>query len=112
MGNLFKKLFIFLENKWFDFELTSSDILLSKVKGLVMNLTITQVSEKYNITPDTLRYFELGKFKIVGPFKDIENSGVILAQVENREEMEKIISEDYELHEFDPKLIAKDIKLL
>ena len=42
-----------------------------------MNLTITQVSEKYNITPDTLRYYELGKFKIVGPFKDIENSGVI-----------------------------------
>lgn len=27
-----------------------------------MNLTITQVSEKYNITPDTLRYFEIGKF--------------------------------------------------
>ena len=23
-----------------------------------MNLTITQVSEKYNITPDTLRYYE------------------------------------------------------
>lgn len=64
------------------------------------------------------KYFELGKFKIVGPFKDIENAGVILAQTENREEMEKIISEDafypegakYELHEFDPKLIAEDIK--
>ena len=27
-----------------------------------MNLIITQVSEKYNITPDTLRYFEIGKF--------------------------------------------------
>lgn len=65
------------------------------------------------------RYFELGKFKIVGPFKDIKNAGVILAQTEKREEMEKIISEDafypdgakYELHEFDPKLIAEDIKL-
>ena len=33
-------------------------LLLSKVKGLVMNLTITQVSEKDNITPDTLRYYE------------------------------------------------------
>ena len=54
----------------------------------------------------------------MGPFKDIENAGVILAQTENREEMGKIIFEDafypdgakYELHEFDPKLIAEDIK--
>ena len=56
VGNLFKKLVIFLENKWLDFELTPSNILIIEMEEMSMNLTITQVSEKYNITPDTLRY--------------------------------------------------------
>ena len=56
VGNPFKKLFIFLENKWLDFELTPSNILIIEMEEMSMNLTITQVSEKYNITPDTLRY--------------------------------------------------------
>lgn len=54
--NLFKKIFIFLGNKRLDFELAPSDILIIEMEGMDMNLTITQVSEKYNITPDTLRY--------------------------------------------------------
>ena len=32
--------------------------MIIEMGGTSMNLTITQVSEKYNITPDTLRYYE------------------------------------------------------
>lgn len=63
------------------------------------------------------QYFDTGKFKIVGPFVDLENAGVIIAQASSKEEMEEIISHDafypasadYDLHEFKAKLVAKDI---
>ena len=40
------------------------------------------------------QYFDAGKFKIVGPFVDIKNAGVIIAQVDTKDEMKEIISHD------------------
>lgn len=63
------------------------------------------------------QYFDAGNFKIVGPFNDIKNAGVIIAQASSKDEMKEIISHDafypagadYELHEFKANLVAKDI---
>lgn len=65
------------------------------------------------------KYFDEGKFLMVGPSKTHELSGVILAQVESREELDQILSEDvyfpngatYEVNEYVPSRISKDITL-
>ncbi|RKV66883.1 MAG: hypothetical protein D8H97_38920 [Neisseria sp.] len=57
------------------------------------------------------KYHQAGNFLIVGPFTDRERAGVIIAQTENRAELDRILSEDsyypnlanYAIHEFTPK---------
>ena len=63
------------------------------------------------------KYFQAGKFLLLGPHRDAENSGVILAVAENRAELEQILAEDcyypnfaqYEIREFEAKLIATNL---
>ncbi|WP_455427259.1 YciI family protein [Dryocola sp. LX212] len=59
-------------------------------------------------------YFNTGKFILIGPYTDRERAGVVIAQVESREELEAILREDayypslaqYEIREFIPKMIG------
>lgn len=64
------------------------------------------------------KYFQAGKFLMLGPFNDTEeHAGVIFAVTENREELQKILEEDcyypdfaeYKIRSFEPKLIAQNI---
>lgn len=63
------------------------------------------------------KYFQAGKFLMLGPFKDQANAGVIFAVTESRAELDRILAEDcyypnlasYEIREFEPKLIAANI---
>lgn len=62
-------------------------------------------------------YFSTGVFVVVGPHIDRERSGVIVANVGNREAMEAILKEDsyypdmaaYDVREFIPKMIAENL---
>lgn len=64
------------------------------------------------------KYYQTGNFLIVGPFTDREYAGVIIAQTENRAELDRILSEDsyypnlanYAIHEFTPKMVATNIE--
>ncbi|MGB9095793.1 YciI family protein [Erwinia sp.] len=59
------------------------------------------------------KYFNAGKFVLVGPYTDRERAGVIIADTESREELDAILSEDayyptlaeYEIREFIPKML-------
>ncbi|EHK90874.1 hypothetical protein HYE58_04190 [Aggregatibacter actinomycetemcomitans] len=64
------------------------------------------------------KYFQAGKFLMLGPYIDTDaHSGVIFAETESREALQKILEEDcyyldfaeYEIREFAPKMIAEDI---
>lgn len=63
------------------------------------------------------KYFQAGKFLMLGPFKDQVNAGVIFAITDSRAELDQILAEDcyypnlasYEIREFEPKLIATNI---
>lgn len=54
------------------------------------------------------RYFEQGNFLMLGPYLDQAHAGVIIAQAESREALDKILAEDiyfpnladYEVREF------------
>jgi uncharacterized protein YciI len=60
------------------------------------------------------KYFDAGKFIVIGPYLDRDNAGVIIAHIENRTELESILQGDsyypnlaqYEIREFMPKMIA------
>lgn len=63
-------------------------------------------------------HFEQGNFLLVGPYKNREMTGIMLAKAENREALEKILSEDifytedmatYEVYEFVAGKIAGNI---
>ena len=65
-----------------------------------------------------MKHFQEGDFLIVGPYKDWAASGIMLAQAESREALEKILKGDvyyaeklavYDVHEFVPAKIAKNI---
>ncbi|WP_224553784.1 YciI family protein [Pectobacterium versatile] len=64
------------------------------------------------------KYFDAGKFLVIGPYADREHSGVIIAQTKNRNELETILHEDsyypnqaeYEIREFTPKMIAANVQ--
>ena len=65
-----------------------------------------------------MKHFQEGNFLIVGPYKDWAASGIMLAQAESREALEEILKEDvyyddklalYDVHEFIPAKIAKNI---
>lgn len=62
--------------------------------------------------------FQKGTFLLLGPYQDKDNTGVIIAQVKNREELEKILLEDvyyplglanYEVNEFKLAMVAGNI---
>lgn len=61
------------------------------------------------------QYFDAGKFVLIGPYLDRDRAGVIIAQIENREELEAILREDayypnlaeYEIREFIPKMVGR-----
>ncbi|WGE89613.1 YciI family protein [Actinobacillus arthritidis] len=63
------------------------------------------------------KYFQAGKFLMLGPFKDQANAGVIFAHTDSRAELDQILAEDcyypnlasYDIREFEPKLIAANI---
>ncbi|MEX3019193.1 YciI family protein [Kluyvera sp. STS39-E] len=60
------------------------------------------------------RYFDAGKFVLIGPYADRERAGVIIARTESREELDAILKEDvyfpnsakYEIREFIPKMLG------
>lgn len=60
---------------------------------------------------------EKGKFLLVGPYLDKEMAGVVLAHAENREELERILSQDayypdlatYDIHEFQANIISEEL---
>lgn len=60
------------------------------------------------------KYFDAGKFILIGPYSDAKRSGVIIARTENRETLESILREDayypdlaeYEIREFTPKMVG------
>lgn len=64
------------------------------------------------------KYHQAGNFLIVGPFTERDRAGVIIAQTENRAELERILLEDsyyphlatYKISEFSPKMIASHIE--
>ncbi|QGY32567.1 YciI family protein [Pantoea cypripedii] len=66
------------------------------------------------------KYFEEGKFVLIGPYSDQERTGIIIASTETRSELNAILSEDsyfpdlanYEIREFIPKMIASDLQKL
>ena len=64
------------------------------------------------------KHFAAGNFLMLGPFTDTDaHQGVIFAQVESREALQKILAEDcyypdfatHEVREFSPKLISEKI---
>lgn len=65
-------------------------------------------------------HFSTGIFVVVGPYLDRERSGVIIANVDNRDDLMAILSEDayypdlatYEVREFLPKMIAEHLPQL
>ena len=60
------------------------------------------------------RYFNAGKFVLIGPYSDRERAGVIIAQTASRDELETILREDvyypgfaqYDIREFIPKMVG------
>lgn len=61
------------------------------------------------------KYFDAGKFILVGPYVDTDkHAGVIIAQIDNKQELQSILNEDvyypnlaqYNIREFDAKLVA------
>lgn len=64
------------------------------------------------------KYFQAGKFLMLGPYTDTDaHAGVIFAVTDSREELQSILEEDcyfpglasYEIREFAPKLISANI---
>lgn len=63
-------------------------------------------------------FYDQQKFLIVGPSKSIPMSGIIIAQAKDRDELDKMISQDvfypqeasYEVNEFKANLVSSDIK--
>ena len=62
------------------------------------------------------KYFQAGKFLMLGPYLDAQHAGVIFAKTYSRAELDAILAEDcyypnlatYEVREFEPKAIAED----
>jgi YCII-like protein len=63
------------------------------------------------------KYFEAGNFLVVGPYLDRKHAGMVLAQAESREALDKILAEDayypdgaeYAVSEYQANLIADNI---
>ncbi|MDO4249846.1 MAG: YciI family protein [Neisseria sp.] len=64
------------------------------------------------------RYFEQGKFLMLGPYRDQAGAGVIIAQTGSREELDAMLAEDvywankladYRVREFQASLIAENL---
>ncbi|KRL82707.1 YciI family protein [Ligilactobacillus equi] len=61
-----------------------------------IKLTATNITEK-EITAHRAwfkQYFDQGKFLLVGPRTEIDHAGIIIAQVDSRQELDQIISQD------------------
>lgn len=64
------------------------------------------------------KYHQAGNFLIIGPFTERERAGVIIAQTQDRAELEHILAEDsyypnlatYVISEFTPKMVATNIE--
>ena len=64
------------------------------------------------------KYFDAGKFLVIGPCTNRERAGVIIAQTDSREELQAILGEDsyypnlaqYVITEFTPKMVAVDMQ--
>ncbi|UTG67835.1 hypothetical protein KCG52_00435 [Neisseria subflava] len=64
------------------------------------------------------KYHQAGNFLIIGPFTERERAGVIIAQIQDRAELEHILAEDsyypnlatYVISEFTPKMVATNIE--
>ena len=65
------------------------------------------------------RYFEQGKFLMLGPYRDQAGAGVIIAQTDSREELDAMLAEDvywadkladYQVREFQANLVAENIQ--
>ena len=82
------------------------------------NISEQQQHELFPIHTEWFKkYFQAGKFLMLGPYRDTEHAGVIFAVTESREELQRILEKDcyypdlasYEIREFEPKLIAGNI---
>ncbi|WP_337090749.1 YciI family protein [Proteus terrae] len=67
------------------------------------------------------KYFTNGKFLMFGPFIDTDaHAGVIFAQISSKDELQSILEEDcyypefaqYDVREFNPKLIAENFNTI
>ena len=64
------------------------------------------------------KYHQAGNFLIIGPFTERERASVIIAQTQDRAELEHILAEDsyypnlatYVISEFTPKMVATNIE--
>ena len=64
------------------------------------------------------KYFQQGNFLLLGPYLDQERAGVIIAQAQNRAELEQILAEDiyyldladYQIREFKAAMVADNIQ--
>ncbi|MDG2951217.1 YciI family protein [Exercitatus varius] len=64
------------------------------------------------------KYFQQGNFLLLGPYLDKERAGVIIAQTENRAQLEQILAEDvyypdladYQIREFKAAMVAENIQ--
>lgn len=64
------------------------------------------------------KYHQAGNFLIIDPFTERERAGVIIAQTQDRAELEHILAEDsyypnlatYVISEFTPKMVATNIE--
>lgn len=60
---------------------------------------------------------QAGHFLVVGPYRDKQMAGVVMAQAESREALDALIAQDayypdmatYDVHEFQANLIAENI---
>ncbi|MDO4640261.1 MAG: YciI family protein [Neisseria sp.] len=64
--------------------------------------------------------FQAGNFLLLGPYLDKDNAGVIIAQAENREQLDNILQEDvyypqglatYQIREFKANMLAENIHI-
>lgn len=65
------------------------------------------------------KYFEQGKFLMLGPYRDQAGAGVIIAQADSRAELDAMLAEDvywadkladYQVREFQANLVAENIQ--
>lgn len=98
---------------------------LSRANTFTIHIEIAPSSEPSDVQENLLaahrawfaHYFKAGNFLVVGPYRDLERAGFILAQAPDRRVLEEILAQDayyqngatYTVHEVTAKMVADNI---